>query len=299
MGRRERERKIGLCPGRCLSAVCLVLASCLLMAGCGAQAGTEEKEEAAPFHVTALKVGKADALLLWTEGEAVLLDAGEDDDGEEVLEYIEEQGIDSLKAMIITHFDKDHVGGADKILEGCPVETVYYPDYEGDGKQYRQFCEALEASGAAGTAVRTQTELPVREASLVISPSALEPEEILAGGEKEYDNDLSLAVRLSCGEGRMLFLGDAKEQRIEELLQEGDLACDVLKLPHHGRYNDGLPDLLSAAEPEAVIICCSDKNPPEEETLALLAERGVDVWETRNGNIELCWKGGGWEIRQE
>ena len=97
----------------------------------------------------------------------------------------------------------------------------------------------------------------------------------------------------------MLFLGDAKEQRIEELLQEGDLACDVLKLPHHGRYNDGLPDLLSAAEPEAVIICCSDKNPPEEETLALLAERGVDVWETRNGNIELCWKGGGWEIRQE
>ena len=150
MGRRERERKIGLCPGRCLSAVCLVLASCLLMAGCGAQAGTEEKEEAAPFHVTALKVGKADALLLWTEGEAVLLDAGEDDDGEEVLEYIEEQGIDSLKAMIITHFDKDHVGGADKILEGCPVETVYYPDYEGDGKQYRQFCEALEASGAAG-----------------------------------------------------------------------------------------------------------------------------------------------------
>ena len=48
--------------------------------------------------------------------------------------------------MIITHFDKDHVGGADKILESVSVARVILPQYEKESKQYAQFMEALEQS---------------------------------------------------------------------------------------------------------------------------------------------------------
>ena len=54
-------------------------------------------------------------------------------------------------------------------------------------------------------------------------------------GEDE-ENDFSLVVRLTHGDVRFLFAGDAENARLAELLDEGDLASDVLKVPHHGRY---------------------------------------------------------------
>ena len=62
-------------------------------------------------------------------------------------------GIERLDLLIITHFDKDHVGGADKILENIEVARVLEPDYDKDSKQYRQYCEALEEQGVAAEAL--------------------------------------------------------------------------------------------------------------------------------------------------
>ena len=54
-----------------------------------------------------------------------------------ILDYFSEHGIDTLDYLIITHFDKDHVGGADKILDAVKVKRVLEPDYTVDKKQYR------------------------------------------------------------------------------------------------------------------------------------------------------------------
>lgn len=48
--------------------------------------------------------------------------------------------------MIITHFDKDHVGGADKVLESVSVAQVVMPQYAKESKQYTQFRDALSQS---------------------------------------------------------------------------------------------------------------------------------------------------------
>ncbi len=111
-----------------------------LLTACGAQ--SKETEENL-LHVGFLKAGKADAIVLWQGTEALLIDTGEDEDGEKLLSYMKSWGIKTVSAMIITHFDKDHVGGADHILESMGAERILQPDYEGDGKQYRQYVEAL------------------------------------------------------------------------------------------------------------------------------------------------------------
>ena len=115
----------------CLAALLLTLTGCSALA----QSVT----------VTFYDMGKADAALVTTEtGARILIDAGTNKGGKKLAERFAGEGIDRIDLMIITHFDKDHVGGADKILENIEVARVLEPDYDKDSKQYRQYREALE-----------------------------------------------------------------------------------------------------------------------------------------------------------
>ena len=80
-----------------------------------------------------------------------------------ILEYMESQGIRQVQTMILTHFDKDHVGGADHILQGIPVEQVLEPDYAGSGKQYREYADTKENAGEVRAVTAEETfSLPGR-----------------------------------------------------------------------------------------------------------------------------------------
>ena len=71
-------------------------------------------ESAGWMTVDFLDVGKADAILVTTENSAVLIDTATNKMGDEVLDHIRARGIEKLDLLIITHYDKDHVGGADR-----------------------------------------------------------------------------------------------------------------------------------------------------------------------------------------
>ena len=88
-------------------------------------------------------MGKADALVLKQAGHTVLIDTGEKDDGDKIVRFLKNQGIHSVDLLVITHFDKDHVGGAAKVLEHMEVNAVFMPDYEGTRPEYDSFLEAL------------------------------------------------------------------------------------------------------------------------------------------------------------
>lgn len=60
---------------------------------------------------------KSDAILIEQADFRMLVDTSFDDRADVILDYFSEHGIDTLDYLIITHFDKDHVGGADKILD--------------------------------------------------------------------------------------------------------------------------------------------------------------------------------------
>ena len=98
------------------------------------------------LQVTFFDVGKSDAILVEQSGYRMLIDTSFDDQADVLLDYFADHGIDTLDYLIITHFDKDHVGGADKILESVSVARVILPQYEKESKQYAQFMEALEQS---------------------------------------------------------------------------------------------------------------------------------------------------------
>ena len=108
--------------------------------------------------------------MVLTCGDAVMvIDCGEKEDGEEVLDYLAQKGAGKVDILLITHCDKDHVGGADTVVEGIPVDRILMPDYEGTGKQYREFVDALDNIGKEPERVAEVLNLQLGDATVRLS----------------------------------------------------------------------------------------------------------------------------------
>ena len=227
-------------------------------------------------------VGKADAILITTpEGYRILIDAAKNKEGKKLAERLTGEGVERIDSMIITHYDKDHVGGADQILENFEVGTVYMPVYDKESKQHTQFLEAIREYPP-----ETVEEMPIRTEIITETPDGVTlristAHENFYGSDEE--NDFSLAVRMTYGDTKFLFAGDAESARQLELLSEGDVTCDVLKVPHHGKFEKSSPAFLTEASPKIAFISDDEKEPAERAVVQILEELGAKVHCARDG----------------
>lgn len=282
---------------RAVSAVGILLgaAVCVLIFTAGMPVKGEGGLE--PLKATLLKVGKADAIIIQCQNQTMVIDAGEEEDGEEVIEFLKNQGISQVDTLLITHFDQDHVGGADTLVETLPVGEVLLPDYEGNSTEYVDFMTALQEKEITPRRLRESVEFMLGEAEVLVEPPT-SYETLVEGAE--MDNNFSLITTIVHGENRLLFTGDAEKQRLREWIQgETAVDCDFLKVPHHGVYNTALQELLDQTLPEYGVICSSNKNPGEVQTLELLKERNCSVFQTKDGNVTVISDGGCLEVHQK
>lgn len=253
----------------------------LFITGCSGKITSQEGN----FNVHAFKVGKADSFLVSHQGQYVLIDAGEEDDGAKIVAYLQSKNIQKLHALVITHFDKDHVGGADSVVEALHIEHIYAPNYESKSKQTREFLEAVDKKQLTIEMITDVQALSVGEANGEIYPP----------GQTNFkgDNDQSLVVSLRYGETSFLFTGDIEAPRIAEMLKDSNISMPhtFLKVPHHGRFNEQTTALIEAVRPAYALITSSDKNPEQTETVAALEEAGTNIWTTRKGDVEFSSNG--------
>ena len=198
------------------------------------------------------------------------------------------RGIERLDLLIITHFDKDHVGGADKVLESVSVAQVVMPQYAKESKQYTQFRDALSQS--------PQTRVEILSAGSEWSADFGKTHlRVTAAEQTDYgadeENDFSLATYVTYGETKFLFPGDAEDARQTELLRAGDIACDVLKVPYHGRIVDASTAFLTACSPKIAFIPDSDDDPADPLVMQILQELGTDVHSGRDGDLTVVSDG--------
>lgn len=272
--------------------VCAVLSAAAVFAF-----GKPEKNALAPLTCTFLKVGKADAMVFQTKGLTMIIDTGEEDDGQKLVDFLKSRHIAQVEVLIITHYDKDHVGGADTLLANIPVVRVLIPDYEGINMEYADFMKAAAGAGITPERISESVNFTFGEAVVSVEPPVSYE---IPEGMVEYDNNFSLVTTVTHGINRMYFAGDIEKDRIRELLSGGCLSEGVfLKVPHHGIYNTALEDLIRTLDPQYAVICSSDKHPAETGTLQLMKKYGVDVRETRYGKITLISSGRNLEMHQK
>lgn len=227
------------------------------------------------LYVHYIDVGQGDSELVCCNGEYMLIDAGEPDASDAVLEYLDRHGIDKLDYLVCTHSHSDHCGGLDAVAESLEVETVFTSPYAGDSPSYEIFTDAVYDAGLELT-------VPVLGESYRLGEASFS----FIGPLEDYDNlnDDSLVMRLEYGDTSFLFTGDMTSKAEKDLINDGaDLRCDVLKVGHHGSSGSSCYQFLYEAQPGIGVISCEKGNSyghPHEETLSRLNDADVTVYRT-------------------
>ena len=242
-----------------------------------------ESEEHGLLRLHCFSFGKADAFLLTAEEGAVLIDCGLNGQGKEISAYLKENGFTKLEALIITHFDKDHVGGAAKVLKSVPVGTVYQSNCPKDSSEYEKYLKTLDQLGIVPVTVREETVFSLGEVHFTILPPL--QERYLS----DDSNNSSLVTVVQAGEKRLLFTGDCEGERLFELLNADLGHADLLQIPHHGKWQVQLPALLELTAPECALITDSEEESADYMTFYTLKQMDIPVCLTRTGPVDLIF----------
>ncbi|MBP5378792.1 MAG: MBL fold metallo-hydrolase [Ruminococcus sp.] len=240
---------------------------------------THDMANAKELKVTFLDVGKADAMVLQSENSTVVIDCGEKGDGKKIASVLEESGTTVIDYLIITHFDKDHVGGASKVLKTFDVKNVLTPDYEGNVNEYDKFAETLGGQEANVMRLKEDVSFTLDDVDYTVYA----PKKDYYGEGDSAENDISLVTKVVHHKNTLLFTGDAMEQRLDEVMDIGK--CTLLKVPYHGRKIDNLDDFLKATEPKCAVVC-TDSSEFSGKMQDLLKKQNITTYATCfNGEI--------------
>lgn len=230
-----------------------------------------------------LSIGSADAAIISYNGKYGMIDTGIAESFGHISGALEADNADKLSFLIISHFDKDHIGNAKKILDQYEVETVFIPDYESEKYLYAELSDKLSKHRDVRR-ISDFTEYEWDDVRIEFYP-AVEKEAFIRD-ENNRDNNMSLVCVLFHGRNRFLFSGDIEKKRIEEITASNKLpACAWIKMPHHGRYQKALKEFVDMVEPSYAVISCSLNEGIDEKTAELLKQRDVEIYETFKGDV--------------
>lgn len=245
-----------------------------------------EPQPASPGLLTAtfFSCGDADSTLIQAGGYTVLIDTATNKEGKNVVKRLAQMGVNTIDLLIISHPHKDHVGGADHVLENFTVKQVVQGPLEIDSKQVDQFSEALAEKKLASRVLRLGDTISLGDMHIeVVGPLR---------DAYEEENDLSLVFRLTWGDTAFLFPGDAEKLALNDMLiTSANLRADVLKVPHHGKGEDNSQLFFKAVSPSVAIIPCErgtkDNLPEQARVVRPLEALGAQVFVTHDGEIRV------------
>ena len=225
------------------------------------------------LRVTFLDVGQGDAVLLETPSARVLVDQGPPE--ADVAGQLGRLGIHSLSALVLTHPERDHVGGAAEVIRRLRVGLVLDPELAARGPEHDEAIAAARERRVRVRRIRAGDEL--RAGGLVLR--ALWPPD--PGLPSENPNSNAVVLVATFGQTDVFLPADA-ESDVTGRLPAGDV--ELLKVAHHGSEDPGLSAQLRTLRPEVAVISAGRNNGyghPRPEILATLAEvPGLSVYRT-------------------
>ncbi len=233
--------------------------------------------------VNYLNVENGEAILVESSGEFLLIDTGNVQTSQELLDYVKGK-TSTLKYLVITHPQTDRLGGVIDILDNLEVSEVILPNIKVNSDSI--FMDMIDKLN--------EKEIKVTEAkagdNYLLGTSDFD---IIAPNGSDY-NDLdnySVCIKLNYGDNSFLFMGDAKSISETEILDNKiDINADVLKVAHYGSRYSTSSAFLDKVSPQIAVInpANNPKNYPDKDTLAKLDKRGIMTYRTdTNGVISI------------
>lgn len=241
-----------------------------------------------------IDVGQADCILVYTGQDAMLIDAGNNEDGPLVVDYLRSLGITHLDYVIGTHAHEDHIGGLDDVIQAFDVDTIILPVTPTNTYTYTDVLDTAYASPSDTLYASEDASFTLGTASFSIV--ACNPVE-----DATNLNESSIVIRLDYDDASFLFTGDAEKANEADILARAEnIDCDVLKVGHHGSYTSSSSEFLSAVSPAISVISCGEDNEyghPHEVTMQALDEANTAIFRTDlSGTIRINTDGKEYDV---
>lgn len=255
-------------------------------------------EAAAQMQVHFIDCGQGDCTLITCGGEAMLIDSGELDDKNTVINYIKAQGVSSFKYVVVTHPHTDHMGEMPDILKAFKTEKFIMPKVPDSMTptimRYEKLLKQVKAQGLTVTWSGDETyKLGSAEVKTFTPKKA-----------QEDLNNYSTLVKVTCGGKSVLITGDCEKAEEQDIMSQGfDLKADILKVAHHGSYKGTTYEFLETVVPSYAVISCGKDNDyghPHDSTMKRLKKKVKNIYITKdNGTVVFDCSGSGITVKTQ
>lgn len=248
--------------------------------------------------MTALDVGTGGAIHLRTRKRDWLIDAAARRNFDKTTrQYLRYRGTNRLDALVLTHADANHIGGAPDVIDAFDPRLVLNTAARSRSALNRAVQSKItrehlpHAFTAAGDVFRFDQHVTAR----VLFPPAK--------FEAASADDQALVLQLLVdGKSRVLLMSDSGEATERALLANpSELRADILVKGQNRTGISGTAELIDAVEPKVIVATSSDF--PENERIkaewaALLTSRGIKLLrQDFTGAVRLLFYGDHWEAR--
>ncbi|MEG6588001.1 ComEC/Rec2 family competence protein [Paenibacillus barengoltzii] len=281
----------------------------VLLAGCSAANWEEvagrlventsvasEVEGDGQLRVIFLDVGQgASQLLISPSGHTMLIDAGNNDQEQAMLDYLRSYGVNHLDIVIGTHPDADHIGGLDRVIDRLDIGEIYMPRIQSNTKTYESLLNSIRNKGLKVKTAKAGLELAWDEQ---VKVSMIAPVTVT-----DDSNNMSAVVKVTYGRTSFLLTGDAESESERAMLESGvNLRADVMLVGHHGSKSSTTAKFLNAVKPKYAVIQVGENSygHPTKTILDRLSKQQVEVYRNDlQGTVEIASDGEGYRITTE
>lgn len=231
-------------------------------------------------------VGQADSILIRENDNNILIDAGNNEDGEKLVNYLKNDlNIEKFNMVVGTHPHEDHIGGLDNVIDSFDIDTILMPNATSTSKTFENVLDSIEKKDYKITVPKINEEFNYNNINI----------KVLYTGTDEKDlNNTSIVLKLTYQNNKFLFMGDATSKVEKKLLNE-DIKSDVLKIGHHGSEYSTTKNFLDKVNPQYAIIEVGKNNTykhPKEITLDKLNKKNIKIYRTDiDGTIKVASDG--------
>lgn len=238
--------------------------------------------------LTMIDVGQADSFLLEQNGMTALIDCGTRSSGDDVVEYLQSQGITRIDFLFGTHPHDDHMGGMYDVITNIDIGTIIIPEVKSNeitSNWYAKLMSEIKNGNYNVQYVKEGVTYCLGDAKIKVLGPINEPKSNL--------NNYSAILKVSFGEMDIIMTGDAESDLEAEILKkyQNQLDAEILKVGHHGSDTSTSDEFLEAVSPDYALISVgfSNKyNHPIKSTMDKLKVAQIPVYRTdENGTVKV------------
>ena len=199
-----------------------------------------------------------------------------------IIKYLKDRGIKNIEALIITHFDNDHSGGAVDIMKNLRIKRVYVNSFDDNSMISQNIYKTIKE-------LEIPVQIPTNNKSVYFE-GELSIKTYMANLKE--DNEKSIITLLKYKDFDMLFTGDAGIEAFEQVKKDIPHNIEILKVGHHGGPHVVNKKMLEHLGTKVSIISTGPNafGHPNKGTIDLL--RSTEIFRTdRHNSIEIISDG--------